>query len=185
MLPEPAASAGFAFAGGPASRTSDDSDSATPAVQKPDAAPAPPSAAPLATPRRDLEITLAPKDLGGLTVRMKSAGDRLEIAFVADKGETARMISDKSATLESQLHGAGLGLGGIDINAASRMEAGAAGTPQASAGAHNAPADPRENAQDAPQRQDSSGRGRQDKSHETGDKTSEPRASNGDRGLYL
>jgi flagellar hook-length control protein FliK len=177
---------GFAVSAGVVVLVNDDSDSATPAVKKPAAAQETSSAAPLAAPpRRDLEITLAPKDLGGLAVRMKSAGDRLEIAFVADKGETARMISDKSATLESQLHGAGLGLGGIDINAASRMEAGAAGTPPASAGAQNAPADPRENAHNAPPRQDFSGRGRQDQSHETSEKTSEPRASNGDRGLYL
>jgi hypothetical protein len=184
---ESSSSPGFASSAGPVVLANDDSDSATRAVEKkPAAAPETPSAAPLAaTPRRDLEITLAPKDLGGLAVRMKSAGDRLEIAFVADKGETARMISDKSATLESQLHGAGLGLGGIDINAAARMEAGAAGTPLASAGAQNAPADPRENAQNAPPRQDFSGRGRQDQSHETDEKTGEPRASNGDRGLYL
>ena len=47
---------------------------------------------------------------------MKSAGDRLELAFVADRGETARLISDKSAALTSQLHDAGIGLGGIDIS---------------------------------------------------------------------
>jgi flagellar hook-length control protein FliK len=185
---EPEASAGFAFSGGPAVLAHDDSDSAPPSTRKLAAAPAAPSAASLAAaPRRDLEITLAPKDLGGLAVRMKSAGDRLEIAFVAEKGETARMISDNSATLASQLHGAGLGLGGIDINAASRMEAGAAATPPASAGASvpGGSADSRENAQNAPHRQDSSGRGRQDQSHETSEKTSEPRASNGDRGLYL
>ena len=57
-------------------------------------------------------------------MKMKSAGNRLEIAFVADKGETARMISDKSATLESQLQGAGIGLGGIDISSSSGQAAG-------------------------------------------------------------
>ncbi len=90
-----------------------------------------------ATPRRDLEITLEPKELGGLAVRMKSAGDRLEIAFVADKGETARMISDKSATLESQLQSAGIGLGGIDISSAARQAGGAEWTSSTGGAASN------------------------------------------------
>ena len=45
----------------------------------------PASAANVSAPRRDLQITLEQKDLGGLAVRMKSTGDRLEIAFVADR----------------------------------------------------------------------------------------------------
>jgi hypothetical protein len=97
------------------------------------------------------------------------------------------MISDKSATLESQLHDAGLGLGGIDINAATRAEPGAPAILPASAGAtaNDAPANPRGNSQNAPQRQEFSDRGRQDQSHETGEKTGEPRVSSGHRGLYL
>ncbi len=82
------------------------------------ATPAP--AANVSAPRRDLEIILEPKDLGGLAVRMKSAGDRLEIAFVADRGDTARLIDDKSTGLASQLRGAGLGLGGLDISVAAK-----------------------------------------------------------------
>ncbi len=72
--------------------------------------------APTPAVRRDLEITLTPQDLGGLQVKLKSSGDRLELSFVADRGETARMISDKSAALESQLHDAGIGLGGVAIS---------------------------------------------------------------------
>jgi flagellar hook-length control protein FliK len=184
----PLPSNAVAFSGGAAFFVDEDSAVAALAAKKPTVAPENASALPqAAAPRRDLEITLAPKDLGGLAVRIKSAGDRLELAFVADKGETARMISDKSATLESQLHGAGLGLGGIEIDAASRTDLGALGAPLASAGAtaNGAPADPRENSQSAPQRQEFSGRGRQDQSHETGEKSGEPLASSGNRGLYL
>ncbi len=53
----------------------------------------------------------------------------LELAFVADRGETARLISDKSAALTSQLHGAGIGLGGIDITSAPSGQAGSGDAP--------------------------------------------------------
>ncbi|MGO9428799.1 flagellar hook-length control protein FliK [Rhodoblastus sp.] len=164
---------------------SEESSSAPTAAAAPENASAIPHAA---APRRDLEITLAPKDLGGLAVRMKSAGDRLEIAFVAERGETARMISDKSAALQSQLQGAGLGLGGIEIAAASRSESDAAGwTPSnGGASADGAEADPRENSQTAPQGQEFAGRNRQDKGHDGNQRTSEPRVPGGGAGgLYL
>ena len=146
------------------------------------AAPGPAPTGLSATPRRDLEITLEPKDLGGLAVRMKSAGDRLEIAFVADKGETARMIADKSGLLESQLHGAGVGLGGIDISASS---AGAGGDP-AGAGAGRQPSSSPSGGQagETPQQQGAPGRNRQEKNHDASEKTGELRPG-ADRGLYL
>ncbi len=130
---------------------------------------------------------MEPKELGGLAVRMKSAGDRLEIAFVADKGETARMISDKSATLESQLQGAGIGLGGIDISTAAKQPANATGLPSATGGgsANGAGSDPRGNSDSTPQRQDPAGRNRQDQSHETVQKAGDQRAIGGGHGLYL
>jgi flagellar hook-length control protein FliK len=141
-----------------------------------------------AAPRRDLEITLAPKDLGGLAVRLKSAGDRLDISVVAEKGETARMISDRSANLASQLQGAGIGLGGIDIMAAAKQVSNASdlpasSNPGASAGGSNA--DAGGNSQAASQGRDPSGRDRQDQGHDQSDKTGDPRLSSGDRGLYL
>jgi flagellar hook-length control protein FliK len=130
----------------------------------------------MAAPRRDLEITLAPKELGGLEVRMKSAGDRLELAFVADRGETARLISDKSAALTSQLHDAGIGLGGIDISSAASGPGGSGDAPPA--GKPSADSHP------APQRQNSSGRDRQDRENETDDQTGDARPR-GERGFYL
>lgn len=130
----------------------------------------------MAAPRRDLEITLAPKELGGLEVRMKSAGDRLELAFVADRGETARLISDKSAALTSQLHDAGIGLGGIDISSAASGPGGSGDAPPA--GKQSADSHP------APQRQNSSGRDRQDRENETDDQTGDARPR-GERGFYL
>jgi flagellar hook-length control protein FliK len=132
-----------------------------------------------ATPRKDLEITLAPKELGGLEVRMKSAGDRLELAFVADRGETARMISDKSAALASQLHGAGLGQGGIDISStASGQGGGGEGPPGGGRSPH-----PSSGEQPA-RRQESQGRDRQDRNNETNKQTGDA-PSRGQRGLYL
>jgi flagellar hook-length control protein FliK len=142
--------------------------------------------APAPAPRRDLEITLAPKELGGLEVRMKSAGDRLALTFVTERGETARMISDKSVALTSQLHGAGIGLGGVDISAAAMGQGGGDATagggrqtqtqPQAEAGGDSAPSQS--------QSQTPSGRDRQERKDETPDQTADPR-SRGDRGLYL
>ncbi len=156
-LPKPAASAG-------ATSTSDDSQRSL-----------------AAAPRRDLEITLAPKELGGLEVRMKSAGDRLELAFVADRGETARLISDKSAALTSQLHDAGIGLGGIDISSAA---SGPGGSGDALSGGGKPPNSSSANSHPAPQRQNSSGRDRQDRENETNDQTGDARPR-GERGLYL
>ena len=129
----------------------------------------------MAAPRRDLEITLAPKELGGLEVRMKSAGDRLELAFVADRGETARLISDKSAALTSQLYDAGIGLGGIDISSAASGPGGSGDAPPNSSSANSHP---------APQRQNSSGRDRQDRENETNDQIGDARPR-GERGFYL
>ncbi len=118
---------------------------------------------------------------------MKSAGDRLEIAFVADKGETARMISDKSADLESQLQGAGIGLGGIDITAAAKQLPGAAGLSSSTAGAssNGAGSDRRGNPDSTAQGQNSAGRNNQDQNHETSQKSQAQRPSGVDRGLYL
>jgi flagellar hook-length control protein FliK len=134
----------------------------------------------MAAPRRDLEITLAPKELGGLEVRMKSAGDRLELAFVADRGETARLISDKSAALTSQLRDAGIGLGGIDISATSPGPGGSGDAPTG-----GRPPDPSGgDSNPAPQRQQTSGRDRQDRENETNDQTGDARPR-GERGFYL
>jgi hypothetical protein len=150
--------------------------------------------------RRDLEITLTPQDLGGLQVKMKSAGDRLELAFVSDRGETARMISDKSAALESQLNGAGLGLGGVaisssvaggmhgDANAGGSQGGGAA--PQHSSQSPGSPSGSAAGQSDSQsettrQRQNFSGRARQDENHEQGESSRDARGAAGDRGLYL
>jgi flagellar hook-length control protein FliK len=145
---------------------------------KPAAAVAPPSDEPrpnlAAAPKKNLEITLAPKELGGLEVRMKSAGDRLELGFVADRGETARLISDRSATLTSQLQGAGIGLGGIDISSAAAGQ-GASG---------DAPTGGDRDSNPAPQRQHTSGRDRQDGNNEIDDQTGDA-PSRGRRGFYL
>ena len=142
---------------------------------------APPLAA---TPRRDLEITLEPKELGGLAVKMKSAGDRLEIAFVADKGETARMISDKSATLESQLQGAGIGLGGIDISSAASQAGGAEWT-SSTGGASSNGAGAGGDSQSTAQKQDRAGQNRQDQTNDQSDATQDARPQGNGRGLYL
>lgn len=141
-----------------------------------------------AAPRRDLEITLSPKDLGDLAVRLKSSGDRLDISVMAERGETARMISDRSSSLASQLQGAGIGLGGIDISAATKQVPGAAdlaGSSNTGASAGGANADAGGNSQAAPQGRDFAGRNNQDQGRETSDKTRDPRLSGGDRGLYL
>ncbi len=146
--------------------------------------PAAPALAP--APRRDLEIAMAPAGLGGLAVRMKSAGDRLEISFVADKGETARMISDKSAALESQLRDAGIGLGGININAAAKHVAASAASGQGGATAHFSGDGPRGQAHSTPHGQNFAGGGRQDQSHDTSENSGrDSRAPSGDRGLYI
>ena len=186
-LPTPSGTGAF---GGAAITSSDDRDGAQKGAAAPAATAAEASTAiPLAAaPRRDLEITLAPKDLGGLAVRLKSAGDRLDISVVAEKGETARMISDRSANLASQLQGAGIGLGGIDIMAAAKQVSNASdlpasSNPGASAGGSNA--DAGGNSQAASQGRDPSGRDRQDQGHDQSDKTGDPRLSSGDRGLYL
>ena len=130
---------------------------------------------------------MAPKDLGGLAVRMKSAGDRLEIAFVADKGDTARLIDDKSAGLASQLRGAGLGLGGLDISVAAKsadqLSAGLAADGGASSGAPQNGGNGQQGA--APPRSGALGRSREDFKDEAGEKTGVPGGSNGDGGLYL
>ena len=163
---------------GGGSLVSDRSEAAKPAAA------APPSDEPrpglAATPRKNLEITLAPRELGGLEVRMKSAGDRLELAFVADRGETARLISDKSAALTSQLQDAGIGLGGIDINSAASGQ-GASGEAPTGGGR---PPNPSGGDNPAPQREQTSGRDRQDRNNETNDQTGDA-SSRGQRGLYL
>jgi hypothetical protein len=150
--------------------------------------------------RRDLEITLTPQDLGDLQVKLKSSGDRLELAFVADRGETARMISDRSAALESQLNGAGLGLGGVAISssaaggmngdanaggsqgggAAPRHDSQASGSPSG-----NAAGQSDSQSETTRQRQNFSGRAGQDDTHEPGNSSRDARDSAGDRGLYL
>jgi flagellar hook-length control protein FliK len=151
--------------------------------------------APTPAVRRDLEITLTPQDLGGLQVKLKSAGDRLELSFVAERGETARMISDKSAALENQLHDAGLGLGGVAISssAAGSMtgDAPSGGGPsgqgpsaQTSGSAFGAAGGQGES-ESTRHRQNSSGRQSQDKVNEPSDASRDPRGSAGDRGLYL
>lgn len=125
-------------------------------------------------PRRDLEITMAPKDLGGLEVRMKSAGDRLELAFVTERDETARMIADRSGALASHLHGAGLGLGGVEISSAASSGQGGGDAASSSGSGSDQP----------PQSRTPSGRNRQERSDGAHDQTSDPR-DRGDRGLFL
>ena len=154
--------------------------------------------APTPAVRRDLEITLAPQELGGLQVRLKSSGDRLELSFVADRGETARMISDRSAALESQLHHAGIGLGGVAISASaaggmsgdaqSNAAQGGQGSQAQSAptsGSSSGAAGGQGESKSTRQRQNSSGRQPQDAANEPSDVSREPRGSVGDRGLYL
>ncbi|MCW2316277.1 flagellar hook-length control protein FliK [Rhodoblastus acidophilus] len=154
-------------------------------------------AAPAPTLRRDLEITMTPQDLGGLQVKLKSAGDRLELAFVADRGETARMISDKTAALETQLTGAGLGLGGVAISASAAGDMSGAQTGgQGGQGSHT-PSQAFGSAQgqnggqsggdseSTRQGRNSAGRERQDERNERGDVSRDARGPSGDRGLYL
>jgi len=154
-------------------------------------------AAPAPTLRRDLEITMTPQDLGGLQVKLKSAGDRLELAFVADRGETARMISDKTAALETQLTSAGLGLGGVAISASAAGDMSGAQTGgQGGQGSHT-PSQAFGSAQDqnggqsggdsesTRQGRNFAGRERQDERNERGDVSRDARGPSGDRGLYL
>ncbi|MBB4199346.1 hypothetical protein CCR94_05810 [Rhodoblastus sphagnicola] len=183
------------------SRAINGSDAAAPASTTASAAASArpdPSSTPTPTLRRDLEITLTPQDLGGLSVKLKSSGDRLELAFVSDRGETARMISDKSTALENQLNNAGLGLGGVAISssAAGDMSGALAGGGQGGQGAGqnssqasgasqgNASGQTDGNSESTRQRQNSSERQGQDNSSDPVDHLRDPRPA-GDRGLYL
>lgn len=155
----------------------------------PAAKPAPVSTQPLekpapAAPRRDLEVTLAPKELGGLELRMKSAGDRLELAFVADRGETARMISDGGATLTTQLHEAGIGLGGIDISAAPAAPGGGSAGATSGGSSSAQATDDGAREEPAPQGREFSGRERRDQRNEPIEQAADARAR-GERGFYL
>ncbi len=142
-------------------------------------------------PRRDLEVVLAPHDLGGLALRLKSIGDRLEIAFVADKADTARMIDDRSATLESQLRNAGLGSGGVAISVAAeaRRRRSFELVLPVTALLEKAPRGRRRmggsSAMRRAQRQDLLGQNKQDFNDESRDNASEASGRRGDRGLYL
>jgi hypothetical protein len=156
-----------------------------------DPAPAPRAAAL----RRDLDVTLEPRDLGGLALRLKSVGDRLEIAFVADKADTARMIGDSSGALASQLRDAGLGLGGVAISIETKTDgAASAGADQlghGSFGGAQAQGNGHGNGQgggepDAVQRrQQIFGGGRQEQRDESVGNGDGARARRDDRGLYL
>ncbi|MCW2274977.1 hypothetical protein GJ654_10575 [Rhodoblastus acidophilus] len=150
--------------------------------------------APTPAVRRDLEITLTPQDLGGLQVKLKSSGDRLELSFVADRGETARMISDKSAALESQLHDAGIGLGGVAISSSAAgmsgdaPSGGAQGGQEPSAqtsGSSFGAAGGQEEPETTRQRRNFSGREPQDSTNEPSEVSRDARGSVGARGLYL
>lgn len=160
-------------------------------VDKTTAAADPAPAPRAATLRRDLDVTLEPRDLGGLALRLKSVGDRLEIAFVADKGDTAQLIGDGSATLASQLRVAGLGLGGVAIsvetkpdvaaNPAADHAASAGGDPGAGQGSSQG-----SSGQDvAPRRQHNFGDGGQEHRDESTGDGDNARARRGDRGFYL
>jgi flagellar hook-length control protein FliK len=144
-----------------------------------------------ATLRRDLDVTLEPRDLGGLALRLKSVGDRLEIAFVADKGDTAQMIGDGSATLASQLRVAGLGLGGVAISVETKPDvaanpAGGHGTSAGGAPGAGQGSSQGSSGQDvAPRRQHNFGGGGQGHSDESTGDGDNARARRGDRGLYL
>jgi hypothetical protein len=159
-------------------------------VDKAPAAADPAPAPRAATLRRDLDVTLEPRDLGGLALRLKSVGDRLEIAFVADKGDTAQMIGDGSATLASQLRVAGLGLGGVAISVETKPDVAAnLGADHARHGA-SAGGDPGggqgSSGQDmAPRRQHNFGGGGQEHRDESTGDGDNARARRGDRGFYL
>jgi hypothetical protein len=138
-------------------------------------------------PRRDLDVTLSPGDLGGLAVRLKSIGGQLEIAFVADKGETARLIDRHSGGLESQLRDAGLGSGGVTISVAAAPGAVAGRTPEpsgfgASGGSGEGPW--RERNPEA-QRQETPGGNRQEPNDDSSGKAQGAPRIRGDRGFYL
>ncbi len=118
---------------------------------------------------------------------MKSAGDRLEIVFVADRGDTARLIDDKSAGLATQLRSAGLGLGGLDISVAARsadnLSAGLAtnggasfGAPQNGEGGQQGAARPRSGA---------IGQSQENFTDEASERANNPGGSASDGGLYL
>jgi chemotaxis protein MotD len=98
------------------------------------AAPSAPAANISTAPRRDIEVTLQPNELGGVSLRMKSVGDRLELTIVAEKGDTARMIDERRTRLESQLRDAGLGSGGVDISVAVKPNGGIAANAPAAGG---------------------------------------------------
>ena len=144
-------------------------------------------------PRRDLEVTLTPRELGGLAVRMKSQGDRLEIAFVAEKSDTARLIDDKSAKLEGQLRDAGLGLGGVEISVAAQTGADFSAGAGTGGDTGGTPAGGRQEwgqqsgqgSGSAPSGQEFSRRAREGLKDETSDRTDDAPHSRGDRGLYL
>jgi hypothetical protein len=186
--PAPSAPLAAASAAGPAAPAPALPSAPKPKASTTGAAPPPATLAPAApAPRRDLEITLTPKELGGLAVRMKSAGDRLEIAFVADKGDTARLIDDKSAGLASQLRGAGLGLGGLDISVAAKsadhLSGGLAANGGASFGAPQNGGSGQQGA--APPRSGAVRESREEFKDEAGEKASVRGGADGDGGLYL
>ncbi|MCI4678838.1 flagellar hook-length control protein FliK [Rhodoblastus acidophilus] len=162
---------------------------AAPFQQASGAGAASPTASPAAYragPRRDIEVTLEPKELGGLSVRMRSRGDRLEIAFVAEKGETARLIDDKSANLQSQLRDAGLGLGGVDIHVAEKPNV---TLPSAAAGGGASFGTSQQGGRHEPgassPRPQFTGRGKEGMRDDSSDRANDSRAPRGDRGLYL
>jgi hypothetical protein len=133
-------------------------------------------------PRRDLEVTLEPQGLGGLSVRLKSMEDRLDVAFIADKRVTAQMIGDGSRALEAQLRGAGLGPAGVDISVAANSGA-RASIDSGMTGANSFTAS-RDDGSPAPRHQEFTERHQEDAKDETGDQAQDSRAR-GHRGLYL
>lgn len=149
--------------------------------------------APGAVLRRDLDVALEPADLGGLAVRLKSRGDRLEIAFVAQRDDTARLIDSAGGRLALQLRDAGLGSGGLEVSVSSGLLPGvsvAAPQPASSGdlsggGAFSSPSQqggafsgqgPRQNASDGAYR---------GQANDSGEQAGNSSASPGDRGLYL
>jgi len=153
-------------------------EAASPSAPGPEAAK---PSLPATAARRDLEITLAPKEWGGLSVRMKSAGDRLDIAFVADREETARMIADQSPALTHQLNGAGVGLGGVEISSVAARPEPIGAAPASGDSFSSSNADGQGGSTATPQRRDAAPGKERNHSDDTGD--ARPSASSG--GVYL
>lgn len=141
--------------------------------------------------RRDLDVALEPADLGGLAVRLKSRGDRLEIAFVAQRDDTARLIDSGGARLATQLRDAGLGLGGLEVSVASGAGAALANPQSAFAdglsggGGFSSSSAQGGASSDPGARQNSSNDSHREQANDAGEQTAAAGGQRSDRDLYL